>query len=1098
MSISGETNSHNYNRSLSFRNYNQLEILFPDSAMEPMLRLSTQAKEVKISALTSYLKHDTDKLVTYEKVKLKKTAEGPASEELTYTKQELLSAITLFHENNEDASKNKIDKIIITPVGANTERIIEIRNEIAGMFDETYNDEEGNISISTPSEPERYNELLDELAVLKADAGNTNVTPVGTPAALTYTNFYGYAGKTVYEFNSVFKYGDTSIISFSPQENTTVLVQIDAKGNILRERLLNGVVTSMQVVNGNLLLTQGMDASQCKGIGKAIINTDFIVGCSGPAAAMAIIELDPELNQIFGKQYNNTYSLTFNKLFPLANNELLWINTLTNKTQINWVNGTDRAVIQRVEINTTAIKALQHNATEFSLITKDKKIIRLSINPATKAIIVMNTKVVSDVSIIEIIDAVIANDKILVSVKLANDKFGLAQIDGTTLNIAKNDTIFDSAIHLSNKPLSDNSVIAYNKSYLFVFDSALGLTRLIKRGSNEDKASIINIQNEPSANEILMLSSKNNEKGVYFSLFSNLFDNCSLHSAVLNPVTLSTSALANGTALLTGLDTVTNTNYTKGPKTSKLITVNNVICSNAINEDEELGYTTCVQRIDWLSKESYIHNINIPGAAAVEADNKAMEKAIQETVQPIWRPNTTYCLHFTLTDKIDDKDEKDFEYYYGFKTLGPIGHYPVPPPATPAGQLPAPQNELTNLSNSPLSSLRQYLDYNRSYPNADGNLLQSKPSFYGNEDCKVALFFTSTYARHMFKNWDEYGTNTNRPALKGALNLTIKDPLNDVLIPYPLDINGITYPKPNLEEESWVDDNDPRIPLGIQMLKNLAENTSGMKCTLKIGTALKPKSYGYEVKLTDLKPSKLYTVLVNNYYDLNPDPIANGKNVLVHQFGFKTSRYKNFREQVESFYTPIDENESRKAIFDVNLSLAQNQVDALYHLVSAAVTDNALSNAITTEYLHPFDRAIDGILKMSPLDPAQSTEVNRIVDTVTGDVVALLIRNPEPFNIPKIPLSEIKDTIIIGNPGIETINGIDKEIFIKNPDFKVLHSKDYSQVLIMHDSKKIAQAENGLNILFEYREWNNDRTVINGLVPLTLSAKKQILRNINL
>lgn len=1086
MSITGETNSHNHNRSLSFKNYNQLEILFPDSAMEPTLRLSTQAKQVRISAYVSVFKTDTDKFATYEKVQLKKTAdeivEETASKELTYTKEELLSAITLFHENNEDPSKNKIDKIVITPVGANTDRIIEIRNEIAALFDEAYNDDEGNISISSPSDLEGYNELMNELTQLKEEAGNTNSTPVGNPAPLTYTNFYGYLGKAVYEFDNVFKYGDTSLISFSPQENTTVLVQIDAQGNILRERLLSGVITSMQVVNGNLLLTQGLTTKVCKGIGKAAIDVDFVVGCADPAATTAIIELDSELNQIFAKQYQNTYSDSFNKLFALANNELLWINTLEDKTQINWINGTDRAVVQRVEIDTTAIKALQHNATEFILITKDKKIIRLKINPETKAISVIETKVIADVSITEITDAVIADNKVFVSVKLQDDKFGLAQINGTTLNIVKNNTIFDSAIYFSNKPLSDNSVIVYNQSYLFVFNAALELTRLIKRSSEEDNASIINIQNEPSENEIVMLSSKKNEKGVYYSLFSNLFDNCSLHSATINPVTLSTSALTSGTVLLTPLSLVTDTNYIKEPKTSNLITVNSVICSNANHEDEELEYTTSVQRIDWLSKESYIHNINIPDSFAVESNNRAMGDAIRNTVQPIWRPNTTYCLNFTLVDKIDDKKEEKFDYYYGFKTLGPVGHYPVPPPpASPTlpGEDPAPQNELTNLSNSPLSSLRQYLDYNRSYPNADGNFLQSKPSFYGNEDCKVALFFTSPYVYHMFTDWEEYGSS--RPAIEGAMNLTIKDPLNDVLINYPLDSTTAAHPKAN-QNIKWADDNDPRIPSSIQLLRNLAKDNH---CALVIGDGIQPKSYSYEVSLTDLKPSKLYTILVNNYYDLSPDPNVKGENILVHQFGFKTSRYKNFKEQIQSFYTPIDESESRKAIFDVNLSLTQGQVDALYHLVSAAVTPNPLSDAIATEYLHPFDRAIDGILKMPPLDPAQSTEVNRIVDTVTGNIVALLIRNPEPFNIPKMPLEEIKDTILVGSTHIEMVDNEENVEFTKNNLYKVLHSKDYSQALIMLENNAIT--ETGLSIQFEYRMWNDAGT------PLTVPKSSEII-----
>lgn len=1091
MSITGEVNPHGFNRSLSFKNYNQLEILFPDSVMEPALTLTTQAKEVKISAVAAYLKNDTDKLVTYEKVKLKKTANGTASEELTYTKQELLSAITLFHENNEDPSKNKIDKIIITPVGANAERITEIRNEIAALFDETYNDEEGDFTISSPSDLEGYNALMNELKQLKEDAGNTNSTPVGNPAPLTYTNFYGYSGKTVYEFDNVFKYGDTSLISFHPQANTTVLLQLDARGNIIRERLLNGAVTSMQVVNGNLLLTQAMTTKICKGIGEAAIDVDFVVGCADPAATTAIIELDSELNQTFGKQYQNTYSASFNKLFPLANNELLWINTLEDKTQVNWIGESDRAVINRLEINTTAIKALQHNAAEFSLITKDKKIIRLSINPDTKAISLTSTKVISDASVNEITDAVIADNKILVSVKLNNEKFGLVQINDTALKIIKNDTIFDSAVYLSNKPLSDNSVIAYNQSYLLVFNASLELTRLIKRGTEEDNASIINIQNEPSTNEILMLSSKNNEKGVYLSLFNDLFDNCSLHAAAINQVTSSVSTLANGNVLSTGLSSVSNSAYTVVPKNSKLITVNSVICSNANDEDEELGYTTSVQRIDWLSKENYIYNINIPAIEAVEENNEAMKAAIQNTVQPIWRPNTTYCLNFTLVDKIDDKKEEEFEYYYGFKTLGPIGHYPVPPPATTPGQQPAPQNELTNLSNSPLSSLRQYLDYNRSYPNADGNLLQSKPAFYGNGDCKVSLFFTSPYVYHMFKDWQEYG---NRPHIKGALNLIIKDPLNDVLIKYPLESTTTSHPVAN-QNEAWVDDNDPRIPAGIQLLKNLLPEK---KCSLSLGNALKPKSYSYEVQLTDLKPSKLYTILVNNYFDPtqnNTDQDA--QNILVHQFGFQTSRYKNFREQVQSFYVITDEPEPREAIFDVNLSVTQNQADALYHLVSASKESNALSDAIAGKYQHAFDRAIEGILKLSPLDPAQNTEINRIVDTATGDVVALLIRNPEPFNIPKIPLDEIKDTILLGNTHTETINNVETVVFTKNADYKILHSKDYSQALIMHTSKKITESSD-LSIQFEYREWNNDGIVVNDLVPLTLSAQKQILPNINL
>lgn len=1101
MSITGESNPFGYNRSLSFKNYNELEIIFPESAVEPILNLTTHAKEVKIRAYSAVTEKNK-KAVTYEKILLKKTADSDSTalEELTYTKTELLNPITLFDPESDPALKTKIDKIVITPVAANAERIKQIKNEIAALFDNTYTAENGEFSMSVPSNVSQYNLLLAELALLKTAAGND--TPAGTPNALSFTRFYGYSGKTVYEFNKIFKYDDSYLISFHPQPNTTAIVQIDAKGNLLRERLLDGKVTSIQTVNGNLLLTQAMDAKQCKGIGEAVINYDFIVGCQSPAASTAIIELDSELNQIFGLQYPNTYSLSFNKLLPLAYNELLWINTLTNGTQINWVNGSNRSIIRSVKINETAIKVLKHNETEFSLITKDKKIISFSISTETKTITFGDTKVVSDASIAEITDAVIANGKILITTKMADGKFGLAQINVANVNVVKHGTIFDSAVYLSNNTLNDNSIVAYNDHYLFVFNASLVLTRLIERGSATDKGSIIHVQNEPSGNEILMLSSKKDEKGVYFSLFNDQFDNCSLHPVTAVTVIPSSSTLTGSSASITELSIPAPLEYKKTVKYSNLITVNDVICSNGGNPDnnEELDYTTYVQSIKWLSKESYIHNFNIPGIAAVEKDKAAMIAAVQNTVQPIWRPNTAYCLDFTLLDTVDDTKETQFKYYYGFKTLGPVGHYPIPEPSEKLKELlNLPQNELGDLSKSPLASLRQYIDYNRSYPNADGSLLQSKPAFYGNEQCKVSLFFTNPYVYHMLKDWNQYGS---RPEIKGVLNLIIKDPLNDELIPYPLPATTTKYPKAEESDIPWVADNDPRVPLGVQLINNFIEaiidDSSIIKCNYTKPELIKPKSYGYTVTLTDLKPSKLYTVLVNNYFDDNQNKIEEkSENVLVHQFGFQTSRYRNFAEQVQSFI--IDETEQRKALFDVELNLTEEQINALYHLVSASTNENVLSDSIRAQYQHPFDHAIEGVLKLSPLNPAQTTEINRIVDTATGDVVALLIRNPEPFNIPKMPLDEIKDTIIVGVPDIETVNGIDVVTFTKNPDYKVLHSKDYSQVLIMPENKKITAAN--LNIRFEYRIWNNNGTIDANSTSLTVRVGQPVIlpiENINL
>lgn len=261
------------------------------------------------------------------------------------------------------------------------------------------------------------------------------------------------------------------------------------------------------------------------------------------------------------------------------------------------------------------------------------------------------------------------------------------------------------------------------------------------------------------------------------------------------------------------------------------------------------------------------------------------------------------------------------------------------------------------------------------------------------------------------------------------------------------------------------------------MLNNFIEDPSKTRCTLELGDPLKPKSLKYKTTLTNLKPSKLYTVLVNNFFDGAQIGISSeSKNILVHQFGFQTSRYKDFEEQVQSYF--VDEEKTKEALYDVNVNLDQERIDALHYLI-APKTDtatNALSDSMATKYQHLFDRATEGILKLSPLDPAQGTEVNRIVDTNTGATIALLVRNPEPFNIPKMPLEEIQDTISVLDELENPISG-----------YSVLHSKDYSQALIMHSGKIISGIEN-LKIRFKYKMWNNE-----GNSPLTNTIDTQIL-----
>ena len=513
---------------------------------------------------------------------------------------------------------------------------------------------------------------------------------------------------------------------------------------------------------------------------------------------------------------------------------------------------------------------------------------------------------------------------------------------------------------------------------------------------------------------------------------------------------------------------------------------------------------TSVQQVCWLSIEQHEYNETIPGYEEIVLEQEDMEEAVQRTAQPIWRPNSTFYVHYQLKDEVDNGAGGDtFDYYYGFKTAGPIGHFHNADGVTygneyedvtdintiinrvDANGVPSLSGTLANPDAYPLTSLRQYIDYDKSYPNADGNLLQAKPVFYGQEQCRITLYFTKPLAYHMLRSWEGY---LGSPELTGSMHIAIKDPVSNVVIPYPLpiDFNDETVPLPEGNGEGgvpWIDDNDPRIPLNIRMLNNfinyINENNDAIECTFDIGNAIQPQSYAYSVTLTNLKPRKLYTALIYNAFETESNNVVSSEQV--HNYVFQTSRYQNFEAQVNS-YMLIDEDNSdnnRQAVFNVELpNLTPADITTAYNIVDGNSDTN--SDALETQYLDVFDRLLEGVLGMTPLDPPVNTEFNKILDG-DGNLIAILIRNPEPFNIPKIPIEQIngeeeifEDGSTVGHRG--AIRVFDKATDVDDDAYKVLYSKDYSQALIMHDSKQIT-AET-LSFKFRYLIWEVNKYVI--------------------
>ena len=478
-----------------------------------------------------------------------------------------------------------------------------------------------------------------------------------------------------------------------------------------------------------------------------------------------------------------------------------------------------------------------------------------------------------------------------------------------------------------------------------------------------------------------------------------------------------------------------------------------VICTWEVPPSTHEVCHTLLHKVCWLSLEDHIYNANIPGQDATQEDFEAGVEAITQQIAPVWRPNTNYYLHLKLKDNVDNGNgEGIYDYHFGFKTAGPVGHFHFDPGSSYGDLVDGStiiEDSVAHPDRYLLTSLRGYIDYNRSYPNADGNLLNAKPLFYG--DSEMRLFFTQPFTYHLLSGWPAYN---GMPALEGEMKIVLKDPSEDVTIenPPPPDVMTTDIPQ---TVETWKDDNDPRIPHHLQVWNSFVQeqlSNPNLGCLAVGGNPIIPASVFRNVSLNYLKPLKLYTAIVNNTFD--------GTTRQVHSFVFQTSRYFNFEEQINSYQLSDKSGNSRDAVFEIVMHLSSIEVDAVYDLIEG--NSNTLANSLETQYLHPFDRATEGILGINPIDPPLTTEFNiiRNVDSANNidEIVAILIRNPEPFNNPKIPLSDIGATIAVRN-GIALDN-----------NYKRLFSKDYSQVLIMHNSKMITAGN--LDFRFQYLKWN--------------------------
>jgi hypothetical protein len=285
------------------------------------------------------------------------------------------------------------------------------------------------------------------------------------------------------------------------------------------------------------------------------------------------------------------------------------------------------------------------------------------------------------------------------------------------------------------------------------------------------------------------------------------------------------------------------------------------------------------------------------------------------------------------------------------------------------------------------------------------------------------------------------------------MQIIINDPVEDTSIPNPPPPQVSTTEIPQAVV-SWPKDDKPRLPEDIRTLGNL-HNPKLLNphfvpddCWLAGGEMIKPASVYTKVTPQYLKPLKLYTAIVNNIYG--------GETKAVHDYVFQTSRYADFQAQVRSYRLDDGKGNQRDAIFRIDLPLLPADLNLMYDVVTGHLSGPNADLAGT--WADPFDRLVEGVMKLTPLDAAIGTEFNIVRNTTTKAVVAVWIRNPEPFNDPKLP-----DDLLARS--LRVMNGLDPDL-----SYQVLFSKDRSQAFVMHPAKVITAAQ--LQFRFAYLEWN--------------------------
>lgn len=455
-----------------------------------------------------------------------------------------------------------------------------------------------------------------------------------------------------------------------------------------------------------------------------------------------------------------------------------------------------------------------------------------------------------------------------------------------------------------------------------------------------------------------------------------------------------------------------------------------------------------IYQLCYLKFDDAQYNATLPDQTAVQNEVDSITEGFNKSIQPVWRPNTYYAVEVKTEDRLYKDGGSSIitsypnNYIFGFRTKGPAGFFHQGNPTYEHLLLKDREAEFK------LASLQYYVDYEKSYPNADGALIHAKPLFY--VEPELLLFYLKNYVYEFYRNWDEYQNNEE---VQIELVTTIADPAPDT-----------TLPPAEPVVVSWQADNLPGFVQDAVILDNMIENGNPCVDTSPIS----PMGVHSVVSIDRLEPLKLYTAIFKaRYKPISQSEYAEEE---VHRYVFQTSRYESFEEQVNSYVLERDEEDpliiTKTARFEVPVLIDSIQLTTAQAIVNSTLDVNS---PLRQEYAYDYDKLISGIFKLGALHPAVTTEFN-LIKNVAGTLLGVLIRNPEPFNDPKIPDSTIGQTIQ-ANYGSYSL---DKKVF----------SKDRRNVFITNGNMNVTAGIYDFD--FSYLQWSGAQYDVKDSVSFSL------------